>query len=337
MGEEAVDPGHHAGQRGQHESDRHEAGERQRHRRRLSRPGRQQAQGHDDQRDLGGDGHAPTDPLHAAAVDGAGGDVAGVRRRQPERQRRQPQQHDRPHDQCVAIAHQRHAGGQRHDVAGDDGVAASGRDEAAVAQPEQEVHRDGGQQRGAQAQAQIDSERRRAVERLVPGQRRRQRADTADERAGQDDRRQPVVPAAQRHQTARQRPHDDQEGPYDLDGLRGINGGDGQGHDRHDDGDRDGDEADRGPQLGRRRGGIGTGPVGAAGRSPWRRVVMTLSVDLTSTRPARALPPSPWVVPAPPARSVGGAVTAGAGRHRRPGRPSCERCAGRRRLPAGRG
>ncbi len=73
----------------------------------LVRPVGEQAQGDGDDGGLGGHGHAPADPLHAPAVDGAGLDVADVAGVEAEPERQRPQHGDRPDHQAVAVGHQR--------------------------------------------------------------------------------------------------------------------------------------------------------------------------------------------------------------------------------------
>ena len=252
-GQQAVDAGDHRRQRAEDQGDRDQPGEGEGDGAGLVRPVGEHPQGAGDDGRLGGDGHAPTDPLHPAAIDGTGLDVADVAGVQAEADRQRPQHGDRPAHQAIAVGHQRQADADGDDVAGDDGAPPDRRRQAAVGEAEQQVHGDGREQGGRQAQGEVPERRRRTVERLVLDHRRGERADAADDGAAEDDRRQPVVTAADPEGEPGAGPEGDDDRADELDRQRIVADGDDGAGDGEGDGDRGDEQAVRRPQRGERR------------------------------------------------------------------------------------
>ena len=219
----------------------------------MVRPVGEQAQGAGDERGLGGHRHAPADPLHAPAVDGAGLDVADVAGVQAEAEGERPQHGDRPAHQAVAVGHQGDGDGDGGDVTGGDGAAPDRRGQPSVGEPEQQVHGDGREQGRRQPQAEVPERRRGAVERVVLEHRCGERAAATHDGAGEDDRCEAVVAPAQAEGEPGAGPEGDDERADELDrqgvvAQRDDGAGDGKG-----DSDRGDEQAVRRSQRGERR------------------------------------------------------------------------------------
>ena len=155
----------------------------------------------------------------------------------------------------LAVGQQGEADDAADGVAGDHGVAPDRSRQPAVGEPEQEVQGDRRQQRRRQAHGD--------VARSTPRPRLSSRCAIiaaasvpidADDRPADDDRGEPVVPAAQPEQQPGRGPQGDEDGPDDLDRRRPVamrrstEAGAGD-----DDGQRGAEQAVGGAQFGARR------------------------------------------------------------------------------------
>ena len=246
MGEQPVDAGDHLRQRAGDDGDRHQAGDRERHRARRVGPVGQQPQGDHDEHRLGGDGESPTDPLDPPSLHRARGAiplmVGGVH---AEAERGDPERDDRPTGDVVEIDAQRAAGEQGHDVTGDDTAPAGRAEQPAVGQRRRAcAGRTAGSRHGEQPH-------RDSAARSLPSL-RSSRASSACARHRPPPATAPASTIGPNRSWRRRRPSSDtgdrpqrhQHGADDLGRRRPVvSAGDDEAGDRQPDGDRRGEEA----------------------------------------------------------------------------------------------